>query len=383
MQKTLKTVSFLFFLVSFLILLRVLLLNLYPDFSQYFWGLKTIVQGLNPYIVTQRTLTPTVYPPFVLFLLSPLGLLSFFWAEKIWTVLSIIFLFSAVYLIFKIYNKSIASTLGFTVLGLVCWSFPVKFTLGMGQINNLILFLFVVSIYFLEKKKKYLSAFFLASSLAIKFFPLFLPLYLLLKKKWKILISAAIIVSSFYIVAFILDPKINFYFYKNILPTFLASWKTDYYNQSLSGFISRNVVENNTRDILRYMFSIIFVVVSFFAIFKTLKNNKLIRMHLGLLVSLNLIVSNFSWQHHFVVMVFPFLVTLFYIQKMKNNLKFLLTILISYLLISFNLKNPNAVLILLQSHVFYGAVLLWFLQVYLIWKESPSLQRHFPSTSKR
>jgi len=91
-------------------------------------------------------------------------------------------------------------------------------------------------------------------------------------------------------------------------------------------------------------------------------------MHLGLLVSLNLIVNNFSWQHHFVFMIFPFLVTLFYVQKIKINLKLLFVLSVSYLLISFNLKNPNVVPVLLQSHVFYGAILLWILQVYLILK---------------
>jgi hypothetical protein len=263
--------------------------------------------------------------------------------------------------------------LGFIVLGLVCLSFPVKFTLGMGQINNLILFLFVLAIYFLEKKKNYLSSFFLALSLAIKFFPLFFPLYFLIKKKWKILFFTTITFCLFYLIAFFLDPKINLYFYKNILPTFLSGWKTAYYNQSLSGFISRSILDSNLRNVLRYALSIIFVAVSLFVIFKTLKNNKLQNMHLGLLVSLNLIVSNFSWQHHFALMVFPFLVTLFFIQNMKNNRKFLITILIAYLLISFNLKNPNDVPVLLQSHVSYGAVLLWLLQILLIWKDSHKL----------
>ena len=358
-------------------------MNLYPDFSQYFYGLKTITQGLNPYVVHQNTFTPTVYPPFVLFLLSPFGLLPFIWAEKIWIALSIIFLFSAVYLIFRIYNQKLFSSVGFLVLGLVCLSFPVKFTLGMGQINNLILFLFVISIYLLGKKKNYLTSFFLALSLAIKFFPLFFPVYFIFKRKWKILFFTAITFGLFYLAAFLLDPKINFYFYNHILPTFLAGWKTDYYNQSLSGFIGRSISEDYIRSSIRYFFSVVFITVSFFAIFKSLKINKLQNMHLGLLISLNLIVSNFSWQHHFVLMVFPFLVTLFYTQTMKNNLKFLFIILISYLLISFNLKNPNDVPVLLQSHVFYGAVLLWILEVYLIRKGSPKLQLRFPLTSKR
>lgn len=382
MHKNTRIISFLFFFVSLLILLRVLLLGGYPDFSQYFYGLKTIIHGLNPYIADQNSLTPTVYPPFVLLLLSPFGFLPIFWAGKVWTFFSIIFLFSAVYFIFKIYNKKIFSNSGFIVLGLVCLSFPVKFTLGMGQINNLILFLFVLSIYFLEKKKKYLSSFFLAMSLAIKLFPIFFPLYFLLKRKWKLLFFTFITISLFYLVSFLINPKINIYFYQNILPTFLSGWKTDYYNQSLTGFIGRSISEDYLRSLIRYVLSAIFILISFFVIFKSLVNTKLANMHLGLLVSLNLIVNSFSWQHHFVFMIFPFIVTLFYIQKIKNHLFFLTLIFISYILISFNLKDPSIVPILLRSHVFYGVVIMWVLQVFLIWKDSHKLQLHFPLTLK-
>jgi hypothetical protein len=383
MQKALKIFSFLFFLVSFLSLLRVLQLNLYPDFSQYFRGAKTIAQGINPYVVANGSLTPTVYPPFVLFLLSPLGLLSFFWAEKLWTVFSIIALFLSVYLVFRIYKKNIISSLGFVVLGLVCLSFPVKFTLGMGQINNVVLLLFVLSIYFLEKKKESLSGFFQSIALAIKFYPLFFPLYFLFKRKWKVLIVTVFAFAVFYVLAFLINPKINNYFYTNIFPTFFNNWKTAYYNQALSGFIGRSISDYKVANLIRFCASAFFVLISFAVIIKSLTKEKLQNMQLGLLISLNLIVSSFSWQHHFVLMIFPFLVTLFYVQKIKKNWKFLLTIFISYLLISFNLKNPNDVPILLQSHVFYGAVLLWILQIYLIWKDSHRLELHFPLTSKR
>jgi hypothetical protein len=381
-NKNTKIISFLFFFVSLLVLLKVLLLGGYPDFSQYFYGLKTIIHGLNPYIADQNSLTPTVYPPFVLLLLFPFSFLPIFLAGKIWTIFSIIFLFSGVYLIFRIYNKKIFSSVGFVILGLVCLSFPVKFTLGMGQINNLILFLFVLSIYFLEKKKKYFSSLFLALSLAIKLFPIFFPLYFLLKRKWTLLFFTFTTIGLFYLASFLIDPKINIYFYKNILPTFLSGWKTDYYNQSLTGFIGRSITEDFIRSSIRYFLSALFIFVSFLVIYKSHINQKLANMHLGLLVSLNLIVSNFSWQHHFVFMIFPFIITLFYIQKIKKNLKFLLWLFIAYILISFNLKDPNAVPILLQSHVFYGAVLLWILQVFLIWKGSRKLQPRFPLTLK-
>ena len=369
--------------MSFLILMRVFLINLYPDFSQYYWGLKTISQGLNPYVFAWKSLTPTVYPPFVLFLFSPFRLLTFFWAEKLWTFFSLLFLYSAVYLIFKMCKQKLFSSSGFLILLLVSLSFPVKFTLGMGQINHLILLLFVLSIYFLEKRKTFLSGLSFSLSLAIKFFPIFFPLYFLLKKKWKILFYFMISFCVLSLIAFIVNPQINLYFYKNIFPSFLSGWKTEYYNQSLTGFIGRSFSQGLFRELLKDTLSLLFILASFLAIVKSLKIHKLQNMQLGLLVTLNLIVSNFSWQHHFVFLIFPFLTTFFYVRKMKKNLKVLFTIFISYLLISFNLTNSNSVWVLFQSHVFYGAVLLWALQIFLIWKDSLPLQLRFPSAWKR
>lgn len=367
MEKVVRIAFFFFFLTAFLILSRVIFLDSYPDFNQYFFGAKTV----NPY------LNGIIYPPFSILLFSLLTLVPFFWAEKIWTVLSLISLFVSICLIFKLYNKKIFSILGLLIISLVCLSFPVKFTLGMGQINNFILLLFVLAVYFLNKNKNYLLAFFLSLSLAIKFFPIFFPLYFLIIKKWKILFSFLLGFTVLNLIAFITNPKISIYFYKEIFPSLLGGWKIDYYNQSLTGFIGRGFGLGIISEVFSTCLSLVFVIVSFFAVFKSLKDKKLQNMCLGLLITLNLIVSNFSWQHHFVFMIFPFLITLFYVLNFKNNSKFLLIIFISYLLVSVNLKNPNDFPVILESHVFYGAVLLWIMQVFIILKNSPRLRLGF------
>ncbi len=374
MQKVIKLLSLLFFLGSFLILCKSLLLNFYPDFSQYYYGVKS----LNPY------LHGIIYPPLAMVIFSSLTLLPFVVSEKLWTVLSLISLFLSVYLIFKIYKQPLFSTFGCIILGLVCFSFPVKFTLGMGQINNFILLIFVAGIYFLKQKKNFIwSAPLLALSVSLKLFPAFIPFYFLLTKKWRFLSVFILSLLVFGLLAFVLvGPKINLYFYQNFLSTLLTGWKTAYYNQALTGFLGRSLPAGIFREALKDALSLIFILISFLVIFKNRKSEKLQNMHLGLLISLNLIVNNFSWQHHFVFMLFPFLATLFYVQNFKKNLKFILILIISYVLISFNLKNPSSVPILLQSHVFYGAVLLWCLEVFLIWKDSHKLQRRFPSALK-
>ena len=362
------------FLFSFVVLGKSLFLNFYPDFSQYYFGAKAV----NPY------LNGVIYPPLSIVIFSFLNLFSFAMAEKIWTILSMVSLFASVYLIFKIYNRKILSTLGFIVLGLVCFSFPVKFTLGMGQINNLILLLFVVAIYFLQQKKNFLSAFLLSLSFAIKLFPAFLLLQFIVMKKWKFLFAFAGFLILLSGIAFVfIGAKTNLYFYQHFLPTLLTGWKTDYYNQSLTGLVGRSLTQSFFSAALIDAASIIFILASCLVVLKSLQNKALTNMNFGLLITLNLIVNNFSWQHHFVFLIFPFLATLFFVQKMKNNLKFLLILFISYVLVSLNLANPHTVPILLQSHVFYGAVLLWILEAYLIWKDSPRLSLSFPAKARR
>ncbi|MGA2911540.1 MAG: glycosyltransferase 87 family protein [Candidatus Levyibacteriota bacterium] len=373
MAKAVKIASLIFFLVAFLILGKSLFLNFYPDLGQYYFGVKAV----NPY------LDGVIYPPLALVIFRTLNSLPFVLIEKVWTMLSLVSLFASVYLIFKLYKSRIISTLGFLILGLVCWSFPVKFTLGMGQINNFILLIFVAAIYFFNKKN-YLSAFLLSLSFAVKLFPAFLILQFIVMKKWKFLFAFIISLALLSGFAFILiGTKVNLYFYQHFLITLLTGWKTAYYNQALTGFVGRSFPHNFFSQLLVILLSLFFILVSCLAIFKSRKNKTLLNMSFGLLITLNLIVNNFSWQHHFVFLIFPFLVTLFYIQKIKNNLKFLLILFISYILVSLNLANPHAVPVLLQSHVLYGAILLWILDVYLIWQDSPKLGLSFPAKARR
>lgn len=357
MPKAVRLILGVFFLVSFLILCRSLFLNSYPDFSQYYFGAKAV----NPY------LNGVIYPPLALVIFHILSLLPFYVIEKIWTVLSLLALLTSVFLIFRLYQKQLFSALGLLVLGLVCLSFPVKFTLGMGQINNFILLIFVVAIYFLQQKKSSLASFLFALSFAIKLFPAYLILQFIVMKKWKFLFTfliSSIALSGF---AFLLvGPKINLYFYQHFLPTLLTGWKTDYYNQALTGFIGRSFPYNFFSQMLVDLLSLFFILLSCLVVFKARKNKTLINMSFGLLITLNLIVNNFSWQHHFVFLIFPFLATLFYIQKLKNKRKWLLALFVSYALVSINLVNPHAVPILLQSHVLYGTIVLWVLAAQFI-----------------
>lgn len=248
--------------------------------------------------------------------------------------------------------------------------FPVKFTLGMGQINFLILFLFLLSIYLLEKKRHNFAGVFLGLSIMIKFFPvLFLP-YLMILKKWRILFSFMLVCLSILLLTFIIvKPDINYYFYKNIVPTLFNGWKTDYYNQSLSGFLGRQMATGFLREALRGVISVVLIAVSFLIIW--LKNSKkatTVNLAFGLLITLSLLINNFSWQHHFVWLLFPFITIFYFMKNKKFGWHYYLVLAISFFLVGFNLKSPNVLPVILISHVFYGALMLWGLNLYLLAK---------------
>jgi alpha-1,2-mannosyltransferase len=371
MQKVAKILSVLFFLGSLAILLKVFFLNFYMDFGEYYFAAKASSPYLN-------------YPPVALSIFSFFTPLPLHVAEMLWASLSLAALFAAVFIIFKTYQKPIFSTLGFLILGLVCFSFPVKFTLGMGQVNHFVLLLFVTAIYFLNKKKGYLASFLLAFAFTIKLFPAYLLLHFVLTKRWKLIFAfviSLILLSAMSLI--FINWKTNLYFYQHFLITLVDGWKTDYYNQSLTGFVGRLMPRSLYSKILIDSISLVFILSSCLVVYKSLKNKLLTNMGFGLLITLNLIVNNFSWQHHFVFLIFPFLATLFYLLDKKYNWKFLLALFTCYALIAFNLKDPHVVPVFLQSHVLYGTILLWSMECYLIWKDSQKLSLSFPLKGRR
>lgn len=371
-----KYAPFLFFAFSFFLLLKFFFLSVYPDFLVHYYSPSVLLSGGNPYTFSSEPFLPNVYPPVTIIFFFPPSFFPLFLAGKIWNLISLTSLILSVYLIFKTYKKNIFSHLGLIVLGLVFLSFPVKFTMGMGQINNLILMIIALSIYLLKKKKIIFSAFSLSFALSMKFFPIFFPLYFLLKREWKIFISIIFFFTFLNLSVFIIFPELVNYFYTKVFVNFLYGWKTDYFNQSLTGFLGRNFTDVYLRELTRTVISIFFVIVSFLAIYKTKNIKKLIYFHLSLLITLGLIINNFSWQHHFVFMIIPFLFMLFYLLD-KKYYKGLVVLFIAYLLISFNFKDPSRFSPLLTSHVFYGAVLMWVLNIYIILKDFRKPQLNF------
>jgi alpha-1,2-mannosyltransferase len=364
-----KLVIALFFTCSFAVLLKALFLPGYSDFSAYYYVPKMAFGAVNPYIGQQNLFTATTYPPFSFIFFVPFLVFPFLIAAKILTFLSIAALFASIILIFKTVRLRIKSYLFLLICGLSFYYFPTRFTLGMGQINLIILLFITAFLYFLDKKQKILSGLFLSLSIAIKLFPVLLLPYLLIKRQYKILLSACLAILIFIFLSFIFIPKeINNYFYLKIFPTFFNVFPTDYYNQSITGVVGRGVADTSSRVILKTVFVLIFLIATFWVLIKSKIKN--INLETGYIICASLLINAFSWQHHFVWLFLPLIFTLLFLIK-KSAKRLLFIILgISYALCALNLKQPYAFPVIVQSHVFFGTLVLWLLDSYLLLKSN-------------
>lgn len=358
----------LLFLASFLFMAKAILINNFPDFNNFYYSPSLIFSGINPYLKNNDVLfTSQTYPPHVFIIVYPLHFLPLLTMSKIWTLGSIVSLLASIYLLLKINKEKITSNTGLFLSSLVFLAFPTKFTLGMGQINIYIL-LFLSLFIFYYKKNEIYSGVFLFLSLALKIFPIFIPLYLFLTKKWKILFTVIVLSLVLFLITYILVgwDMISYFIFK-IFPTLISGWKADYYNQSLSGFLIRTGGSLESLTIIRIITSAALLLITFFVILKN-KSTKIeiTNLKLGALLVLNVLINNFSWQHHFVWLIPAFLFTFLYLKKTNASFVSYAVLAIAYVLVAYNIKNPQAFPELVLSHIFWGGIILLGLNLYLL-----------------
>jgi hypothetical protein len=358
---------------SALLILKPLTYGNYPDFYYYYFATETLLNRGNPYIETITTailpFSPLLYayPPQSFFLFLPLSLVPFTVAGTVFVMLSTLSFVLSIIILFKIFSLKPLSGLGILLIILAFNFFPAKFTLGMGQVNNFVLMLVVLFIYFLVNKRQVLSGLFLSLAVLIKVSPVVLFAYIIYCKKWKIILTALTfgIIISFITYLFVGQEVFLYYFLKT-LPKLMGAWPGDYYNQSLSGFILRSGGNADIFPLLRTIITLFLVLISLLFIWVYSKNNKQNLLGINILIILSLIISSYSWQHHFVWALIPLVITFFTVKNNNLGISYYLILILSYLLMAINLKDPSMVPAVLQSHVFYGVVLLYILNIKLL-----------------
>ena len=360
-----KIGSLSFFLASFILFLG----NIYrtiststPDFTILWISAKDLVAANNPYL-DPKLFTPNAYPPVSEIPYLPLALLPYQISQAIFVFILFLSIVGAVFLSIKLTTGKVAWPHFLFFMGSAFLSFPTKFSLGMGQVNPLVLFLLLLA-YFLESKNKSVwSGITFGVSIILKPIFVFFVLFFALKKSWKVVsISLVTVFLSIIVTLIFWDPGIWLSWIKTgILPLTNLTGREAYSNQGLMGFISRFSANINIRKYLTGFISFLLVTeVSIFALTKKDRN-----LVLSLFIITLLFIDSASWQHHFVWLIFPFIVLINQIINSKNVL-FLVLAIFAYLLASWNFKNPFPFPPIVLSNQFYGCLILWLMNTYCL-----------------
>ncbi len=320
------------------------------DFPQYYEAAVMFIRGLNPYQTLLTSPGPFNYPPPSVFFLFWLGLLPYNLAGVIWNIASLLSFIFSILIILKISKNYLTIPQSLIPIALFTLPFfPEKFNLGNGQINNFILLMCVSSFYLYFRGKTWSAATLLALATSIKLVPLVYILAFIFKKDYRFVAKFFTTLAILFATAFLVIPaRFQHLYYSDIV--FRATsfdGKGVYYNQSLLGFLSRSNIAS------------LYPVLAIALFLLSLKKMSIINYQLSISLStcLYLILHPLTWQHHFVFAVIPLIIL--WSQNIPK-----LWLIISYLLLASNIKDPASVPVLFQSHQFYGVFILWALHWY-------------------
>ncbi|HUC94475.1 MAG TPA: glycosyltransferase family 87 protein [Candidatus Saccharimonadales bacterium] len=365
-----KILAVIFFLASFILITRRNLPWIYssigPDFTEVWISAKDLIATKGPYL-DPNLYWPNAYPPITEIFFLPLALLSHQKALVIFTYISFASIIGSVFLTLKIAMKKVPWYYFLLFLGFSFMSFPVKFSLGMGQVNIIVLFLLLFAVFLEIKspKNSLLAGLSLGVAIAIKPIFTFFLLFFTLKKSWKLVFISILTVTVLVLATLIFwPPQIWISWYQSaILPlnSFTAPYMYVYSNQGVFGFAAWFVSNFSARI---YIHTTAMVILIPLAVYLVLKN-KDFDLGLSFFIITLLLFDTTSWQHHFVWLMFPFVVLFINIFKSKKVV--LLGLLIfSYLLVSWVFKDPNHFPVILRPTQFYGNVILWGMNFYFL-----------------
>lgn len=365
-----KIISVVIFLIAFTRLTTINLPWIYsslgPDYTQVWYSAKALVQSREPYLDAGLDY-PNAYPPISEIFFLPFAFLSHQVGLVVFTYISFASIIGSVFLSLKITAKKVPWYYFLLFIALSLANFPIRFSLGMGQVNMIVLFLLLLALYLETKPKKnsFAAGLSMAAAIAIKPVFAFFLLIFLVKKSWKLILVSGLTVLALIAGTLIFwSPYIWISWYQSAiypLTSYTARYLYVYQNQGIFGFLSRQISDFNVRIILHKISTMILVPYATYLVFK----KKDFNLGLSFLIITLLLFDITSWQHHFVWLMFPFVVLFVKILKSKNIL-LLGLLMFSYALVSWNIKYDYIYPSIILSNQFYGALIIWGINFYYL-----------------
>lgn len=336
-----------------------------PDFSIFYTAAKDVTLGISPY-TDHHLFTAFNYPLTTALFFIPVSVLSFSQALVLFTLLTMGSVFISVYFCFVLMKKKFSFIAYLLFVSFALLSFPTKFTFGMGQVN-LIAYAFLLGSFALVKKHFWWTVVFLLIAIFLKPILGITFVIFLFEKKWKLFLTSIFLLGILFLLTPIVthQPQANQLFLHLLSNQSLAGREV-YYNQGFVGFVSRLTPNIFLRGISETILAILSLACLVYFLPKASFTEKL-----SLVLTILLIADPLSWQHHFVFLLFPFFLIFYSLQKL-DKISLYMLYAVSVVLISWNFKTPQLLTYfpasLLLSTQLYGAVILLFLELYMLRK---------------
>lgn len=214
------------------------------DFTSYMLSSKALLENTNPYDTGSPF--PYVYPLTLAFILVPFTVMPDIFLQVLWFLLNVFFLY-------KIFEWTICHSefkidkgkYFFVLLFVIIYLNIIQNNLLNGQINVTVLFLCCLFYVNYKKRNTFLTSLFLSVAISVKLVPVFLLLFLLIRKEYKLIMYVVFLTFVFILLpAVIIGENIftyyNFYFHKflstNLAPGFNEEYQSGMFF-SLAGFV--------------------------------------------------------------------------------------------------------------------------------------------------
>lgn len=338
------------------------------DFSVYYGAAKTFSQGKNVYAELYGGV-PFNYPPSILPFLVPFTWLPLRISQILFTIISFSSLAVSFYYLKKILHTiqiKISQPFFLILLAFAYQTFPVKFTLVLGQINLIVLALTVASVYYYaisihHDKNYYLSLILFSIASCLKVFPLYLLALFFIRKDYRFFILSLVLFG----LGNVAGGTTNLMFFMtHVYPslTNLLSYP-NYYDQSLFALGMRLQIPALIAKLITSVLAL-FMELAILLHYKRnfhdekVKNsNHIFIICTFLILALSSISGPFSWQHH-LVFAYP-LIFLFSIQY-KNNI---LALLVTWLFLTFHFLNDHIASLFPPIFLSYQTFLILFIVI--------------------
>ncbi|UCG62109.1 MAG: DUF2029 domain-containing protein [Candidatus Zixiibacteriota bacterium] len=170
------------------------------DFTSYLLSASALAHGENPY--QSDTPFPYIYPMFLALVLIPLSVIPYWLANLIWYAVNVASLLGSIVVVVRLSSNSLLTDwkgkfLTPVVLSLLLLLPVIQNNLLNGQANFLVLFLCVLTLKYYRESRVVPASICLALASAIKLVPLFLILFLVLRREFRMFGLAAILFVIF------------------------------------------------------------------------------------------------------------------------------------------------------------------------------------------